>query len=112
MSGIHLHRQRGRTADTEAARKSRRDWGTDQRAVKLRDRRQHRRPTLEDLLERVLRRKQGFDEHHRTTHQQREQHPDRHHITMKERQHHSEPVHVHRFEHNPAALHIVEKIAV
>ena len=104
--------QRRGAADAHAQGQGDRDRGVDHAAVELRDGRQDGRLPLEDLLQHVAHRVQRFHQHDRAADQQRQQQPNGQHVAVKHGQQHGEPVGGNGLQHDPAALDVVEQVAV
>ena len=104
--------QRRGAADADAQGQGRLDRRIDHAAVKLRDGRQDGGLALENLLQDVAHRVQRLHQHDRPAHQQRQQQPDRQHVAVEQRQQHGKAVGGHGLQHDPAALDVVEQVAV
>ena len=105
-------RQRRAAADADAQRQRGGRGTAGESPKELRDGRQEGGLVLQDFHEDILGRMQGFDEDHRTSDQHGKQQADGQHEAVKERQHDGKPIRAHRFQRQPATLHVGQQIAM
>ena len=104
--------QRGGAADAQPQRQRHRDGRIDHAPVELGYSRQNRRLALQDLLQNVAHRVEGFNQDNRAAHQQGQQQSDCEHVAVEQGQQHHKTVQLDRLQHDPAALDIVQQVAV
>jgi len=107
-----LHRQRRGTADENADRQRGWQLRAENHPVKRWHGGQDRRMARKNFLQHRARRMQRFHKHNRTAGSERQKNPDGHHIRVKHRQNHGETIVRHGFQHDAAAIDVVEQIAV